>query len=332
MNFERSTSNNENSTLHAASHVNNSDLTIQRKLAIGAVNDPLEHEADAMADKVMRMPEQNFVQRKCTACEEEKAQRKTLASSIQKKEADSNSVASDTISNQIYSTKSSGKSMNESTKSFMESRFGADFSKVRIHSDNNSSQLSNQLNAQAFTVGNDIYFNKGKYSPESHEGKHLLAHELTHTIQQNGISDSFINKKGDSAPGETNYVEDMAATLAGLEEDVRKNCGDNVIQRLWRLSTKEELRILSGVRKMLLFYAKEYKEWKDAPTPDKEAHIRDMQMQVMEVLHRAGLSSLIGLDAVDRNLALMDCFIAQLTLQLFRETTHTPGPGRRLVK
>ncbi|HSY61906.1 MAG TPA: DUF4157 domain-containing protein, partial [Cytophaga sp.] len=160
-------------------------LPIQFKLFIGAVDDPLEDEADAMADKVMRMPEQNFIQRKCAHCEEEeKAQRKPLASFIQKKEADNNSVANNTISNQIQSTKGSGNKMPETTKSFMESRFGADFSNINIHTGLHASQLSTNLNAQAFTVGNDIYFNEGKYQPELFEGKHLLAHELTHTLQQ----------------------------------------------------------------------------------------------------------------------------------------------------
>lgn len=181
MNFETSTSHVESSVLNAASHAHN----VQRKLSIGAVNDPLEAEADTMADTVMRMPEPTFIQRKCSHCEEEeKAQRKPLMSFIQKKEADGKSVANDAISNQIQSTKGSGRPINESTKSFMESRFGTDFSDVNVHTGSYASQLSSQLNAQAFTVGNDIYFNDGKYAPDSNEGKRLLAHELTHVVQQ----------------------------------------------------------------------------------------------------------------------------------------------------
>ncbi len=186
-------------------------LPIQRKLPVGADNDPMEHEADAMADKVMRMPEQNFIQRKCAHCEEEEKQlqRKPLASFIQKKQASpgNNVVASDSVSHQIDSTKGSGNAMEAPTKSFMESRFGTDFSNVNIHTGNDASQLSKDLNAQAFTVGNDIYFNEGKYAPESSEGKHLLAHELTHTIQQ-----SEKNKNATStnynAPGIQRFTDD----------------------------------------------------------------------------------------------------------------------------
>ena len=68
----------------------------------------------------------------------------------------------------------------------MESGFGANFSNVNIHTDSKAVEMSEQLGAQAFTHGNDVYFNKGKYNPDSKEGKHLLAHELTHTIQQTG--------------------------------------------------------------------------------------------------------------------------------------------------
>ena len=179
MKFERSTSKNEGSTLYPASHIN-----IQRKVSIGALNGPLEHEADSMADKVMRMPEPNVIQRKCAHCEEEeKAQRKPSESFIQKKSSETNGV-SYTVANTIQSTKGSGNALPEATKSFMESKFGANFSDVKIHTGNYASQLSKELNAQAFTVGNDIYFNEGKYAPESSGGKHLLAHELTHTLQQ----------------------------------------------------------------------------------------------------------------------------------------------------
>lgn len=90
------------------------------------------------------------------------------------------------IQRHVDKMNSSGSTLPQNTKSFMESRIGADFSDVRIHNDNNAVQMSEDLNAQAFTHGNDIYFNKNKYNPESNTGKHLLAHELTHTIQQTG--------------------------------------------------------------------------------------------------------------------------------------------------
>ncbi|MBL7745891.1 MAG: DUF4157 domain-containing protein, partial [Chitinophagaceae bacterium] len=160
-------------------------MPVQCKLAIGEVNDPLETEADTIADTVMRMPEQHFIQRICAACEEEeKLQRKPLASFIQRKESSAGTVASDTVTNQINSSKGSGISMDGYTQSFMQSRFGADFSDIKIHTGGEAIQMNRELNAKAFTVGNDIYFNEGQYNPNSNAGKHLLAHELTHTVQQ----------------------------------------------------------------------------------------------------------------------------------------------------
>jgi hypothetical protein len=66
----------------------------------------------------------------------------------------------------------------------MEPRFGTDFSAVRVHTDSNAQSLARSVNAQAFTVGNDVVFGAGQYAPESDSGKRLLAHELTHVIQQ----------------------------------------------------------------------------------------------------------------------------------------------------
>jgi len=173
-------------------------LPIQRKLSIGSPDDPLEHEADAVADKVMRMPEQSFMQRKCAECEEEdKLQRKAYTSAITPYIQAKGNGASDSVTQKISSTKGRGSGMDSGTTSFMESRFGTDFSAVKIHTGDYAVQMSKELNAQAFTTGSDVYFNSGKYNPNSDAGKHLLAHELTHTIQQNNnVTRKLIQKNG----------------------------------------------------------------------------------------------------------------------------------------
>lgn len=84
----------------------------------------------------------------------------------------------------LASSKGSGSPLPSDTRQTMESRFGADFSGVRIHTGSGAENLSAGISAQAFTHGNDIYFNSGKFNPGSATGSHLLAHELTHTIQQ----------------------------------------------------------------------------------------------------------------------------------------------------
>jgi hypothetical protein len=147
----------------------------------------LEKEADDMADRVMMRPDTSFIQRKCSRCEEDESlQRKHLNPFIQKKETGSNNNVHDSLAQQIQSTKGGGGSLPFATRHFMERRFGSDFSGVRIHTDDYAANMSRQLNAQAFTVGKNIYFNSGKFAPEADHGKHLLAHELTHVGQQDG--------------------------------------------------------------------------------------------------------------------------------------------------
>ncbi|WP_221392546.1 DUF4157 domain-containing protein [Dyadobacter sp. NIV53] len=174
----------------------------QPKLTIGSPNDVYEQEADNIADKVMRMtdtgltlkssPVQDLISRKCAACEEEEKhiQKKSINDDItpviQKRGNDGGGIASDVISGQIESAKGGGSPIDQSTRNFMETRFGNNFSAVRIHTDSKAVQLSQELNAQAFTVGNDVFFNQGKYNAESDSGKQLLAHELVHTVQQSG--------------------------------------------------------------------------------------------------------------------------------------------------
>lgn len=88
------------------------------------------------------------------------------------------------LSSQITRSKGSGQPMARPVQQEMGQKIGADFSGVNIHTDSQAVQMSNSLGAQAFTHGSDVYFNEGKYSPETPGGKHLLAHELTHTVQQ----------------------------------------------------------------------------------------------------------------------------------------------------
>ncbi|MBF2065982.1 MAG: DUF4157 domain-containing protein [Calothrix sp. C42_A2020_038] len=81
-----------------------------------------------------------------------------------------------------------GKPLDETTRTFMESRFGQDFSTVRVHTDTQAAESAQAVNALAYTVGRDIVFGTGQYAPGTHAGKRLLAHELTHVVQQNATA------------------------------------------------------------------------------------------------------------------------------------------------
>ncbi|QZZ22010.1 DUF4157 domain-containing protein [Leptothermofonsia sichuanensis E412] len=88
------------------------------------------------------------------------------------------------LENRIQSMRSGGQPLPDSTRSFFETRFGYDFSGVRIHTDSQADEVSRQLNAQAFTIRQNVFFSAGRYEPHTTQGKWLLAHELTHTVQQ----------------------------------------------------------------------------------------------------------------------------------------------------
>ncbi len=181
---------------------------LQAKLRIGQPWDKYEQEADRVADAVMRMPEPG-VQRQAEEEEEKKGlmqiplaeqisplvQRQVELEKEEKEEEEEEILQSKEVSGQmpevtpdfesrIQSLKSSGKPLPEADRSFMERRFGVDFSGVRVHTDSDAVQMSKALNAEAFTIGNNIVFASGQYSSQSKEGKRLIAHELVHVIQQ----------------------------------------------------------------------------------------------------------------------------------------------------
>jgi hypothetical protein len=119
--------------------------------------------------------------------------------SVQRKEESSSSPASSrNLESNLTQSKGSGSTLDKSTRSEMESAFGADFGNVKIHTNSAAVNMSKDLHAQAFTHGSDIYFNEGKFNTSTAFGKNLLAHELTHTLQQGAVSRKPIQKTGET--------------------------------------------------------------------------------------------------------------------------------------
>ena len=160
---------------------------------VGPVNDPYEQEADRVADQVMRMPDTEVttpaekdpgpvIQRQCTNCEEEEKVQRQAQSESAGQLNPAPPIVHDVLG-------SSGRPLEASTRGFMEPRFGHndrgfDFSQVRIHTDARAADSARAVNALAYTVGRDIVFGEGQYQPNTRQGQHLLAHELTHVAQQ----------------------------------------------------------------------------------------------------------------------------------------------------
>jgi hypothetical protein len=187
----------------------------QPKLMISQPGDEYEQEADKVADQVMRMPDSSDsvipieatkhegIDRKCTACEmKDEEDEEDL--NINRKPLDvSDLEANDQVTNEINNVRSSdGSSLESSTKEFMESRFGYDFSNVRIYADERAARSAQLVNAIAYTAGNDVVFGQGQYQPYTLEGRRLLAHELTHVVQQRTatMSSSNVQRTPDEKP------------------------------------------------------------------------------------------------------------------------------------
>ena len=153
---------------------------VQPKLELTTPGDSYEREADRMADFVMRRQYTDIPTEMPSAAS---VGHPTISRSV----SGSAGVAVDTATEGgINASRGGGQPMPEALRSQMESSFGADFSGVRLHTDSRAADLSQGIQAKAFAYGNDIYFNHGQYSPDTTAGQHLIAHELTHVVQQSG--------------------------------------------------------------------------------------------------------------------------------------------------
>jgi hypothetical protein len=161
----------------------------QPKLTVGAPDDVFEREADQVADQVMRMPEPSVaaasaaprVQRMCAECEQEREERVQA-----KEEAGQTPEVPSGFAQRFAALHGGGQTLPDTERSFFEPRFGRDFADVRLHSGPAADALARSVHARAFTLGDSIVFGSGQYSPGSNTGRQLLAHELTHVVQQGG--------------------------------------------------------------------------------------------------------------------------------------------------
>ncbi|MBN3894273.1 MAG: DUF4157 domain-containing protein [Nostoc sp. NOS(2021)] len=179
------------------------DTPIQAKLTIGEPGDKYEQEADETArqvverihqpqsEKIQReeLPENDELQMKPerpvhreALLEDNQMQMKPM---VQRRALDAGIVASANLERSIQQAQGSGQPLADSIKSPMEQAFGADFSGVKVHTDGQSDQLNRSIQARAFTTGQDVFFRQGEYNPGNRGGQELLAHELTHVVQQN---------------------------------------------------------------------------------------------------------------------------------------------------
>ncbi len=191
---------------------------IQAKLAVGQVNDPLEYEANRVADHVMYMSASPRIQRQCAACSGENAQddsrlqAKTLpdedclsekeeppartdAGAVSQKEpkiqrkSGGDATGVEAAPDSVYEVLGSGgQPLDSGARAFMEPCFGYDFGQVRVHAGTDAARSAAALQAHAYTFGQNVVFATGQYDTGSNSGRRLLAHELAHVVQQGGAA------------------------------------------------------------------------------------------------------------------------------------------------
>lgn len=205
---------------------------VQAKLTVGDADDSYEQEADRVAHDVMTMPD--TVQREDVP-EEELAMKRIQREDIPEEElalqriqredvpeeelamqriqredipeddemlqakADSTPDVTTDTESQIESMRGGGQAMPDTARDFFEPRFGHDFSGVNIHTGPDADALNRSLDARAFATGGDIFFRSGEYNPDSSGGRELLAHELTHVVQQGASAP--VERKPDESDG-----------------------------------------------------------------------------------------------------------------------------------
>ncbi|WP_167612511.1 eCIS core domain-containing protein [Maribellus sediminis] len=151
----------------------------------------MQAEEEEEALQIQAEEEEEILQTQMAEEEEEPVQAQSEEEeeeAMPKMEGNAKAPDSANVETSLNARKNSGQPMDKNVRAEMERGFGADFSQVRIHTDGEAEKMNRQMGAKAFTNGKDIYFNEGNYDPQSKEGKHLLAHELTHTIQQTGFA------------------------------------------------------------------------------------------------------------------------------------------------
>jgi hypothetical protein len=212
----------------------------------------------------------------------------------------------DAVERSIDQARGGGQGMDHGTRARMESAFGADFSGVRIHTDARADGLNQSLSARAFTTGSDVFFRQGEYSPGSSSGRELLAHELTHVLQQSG--DGIQRKMTVSEPGEAAEVEAEATARMVIAQE--QNAGADATDLQETSSPEGAQKDLADSRPLMSMHAD--------PAPGTRSHMREQNM--------TGLLSNGGQSAVaDGNLS-----VAQLLRRALGHATRYRGQARSL--
>lgn len=176
---------------------------LQRKLTIGASNDPLEREADRVADQIMSMPVNSKVN-----------STPPLIQRFSGQASEGVGTAPPSVDRVLAS---SGRPLEPLLRQDMEARFGHDFSQVRVHAGSEAEQSAKDVNAHAYTMGYNIVFGTDQFAPETHGGKRLLAHELTHVVQQSDVVEDRYGQGNESRKSFQSTGQEFVRLLPSIQ-------------------------------------------------------------------------------------------------------------------
>lgn len=171
---------------------------VQAKRTDDSAEDGFEQEAEQISEQIMRMPDSQAQDScscaaGCPQCKSKPSLQKSPG--IQTRRLQGSAAQTGPIPPAVQEVLATpGTSLDEATRSFMGSRFRQDFSQVRVHTDAKAAESAMAMNALAYTVGRHVVFGAGQYAPEKIAGRRLLAHELTHVVQQNSGSRPFLQR------------------------------------------------------------------------------------------------------------------------------------------
>ena len=169
---------------------------VQTKLTIGQPGDKYEQEADQVASQVVKQ-----INRPQAIQPQDNIQRDSLDINsgirlpLQRQGSVPMGSATDEFETSLNHARSGGSTLEPKLQTQMGTAMGADFSGVRVHTDTQADQLNRSIQAKAFTTGQDIFFRQGTYAPQNHQGQELIAHELTHVVQQTGTQQAPVQRK-----------------------------------------------------------------------------------------------------------------------------------------
>jgi hypothetical protein len=257
---------------------------LQTKLKVNEPGDTYEREADRVADQVMATPVNSTV---------------SGTPRIQRLSGQSNGQTDAAPASVDQALASPGRPLEPALRQDIEQRFGYDFSRVRVHSGTAAEQSARELNANAYTVGHNIVFGAGRFAPGTHEGRRLIAHELTHVVQQSG-ADGINMGESDDKRG-LSHISQALQQGRSAPSPVGVSIGrmpNRLLQRDEKPATKEAKALEATIAEAEAASREIADEWKEIRALAKSDVLKMVIAKGDHVVELVGAHTQLAIDAL----------------------------------